>query len=510
LAPSDGSTVNGILPVRIRLGDAVAGSRLIAAFIDGEPAYGMKVNNPKESTGQVEIDTRRYSNGAHLLSIRDLSGGDGSAIWGGESVTSASITLTIANNVSYSAWQDRSELAVKVDTQAPPGLPNYRLWFFDSSYAKTRFPSSISFVEGSALGTISYSEAPANIGFGNGDVDPVIYSFTQAQPSGGGTGTGIATANPVINQSPSYPCLGLWAATYDDSAVDYVVVSAEPAIDRLNQAGKRWRHDVQLNEGWYYCGGLASGGGCGFFNTIVVPPDNINDPQHKQPQTWPLRGADGNMFFIRKDAGLLLSILSDPSVRNFYGFAHGAPGGFAWLPAATIKQNVKHRYRFVFLDGCESFSGENFSAFGATGAEVATPMAPLTISSYLGNIRPAAFIGNTIEMPGGYKVNPPGVPQEDPTTHVLCNWETFAAIANWHSQFLFYWTLLGYGIVDAKAEANNLAWSANSSPAPKSIAMGENPDGTPIFYDIKVHLKVAGYGNLTFNGYNHADGTGDW
>ena len=122
-------------------------------------------------------------------------------------------------------------------------------------------------------------------------------------------------------------------------------------------------------------------------------------------QTWPVRATQGNSV-RKRDSKQLLSLLAnkDLNVRNFFGHGHGivrvdeigpiATVGYMGMNESELKRKLKNRrYRFVFLNGCETAS-DLFSAFGAADFEVYSYDAnPLDISAYSGNLRPAAFLG---------------------------------------------------------------------------------------------------------------------
>jgi hypothetical protein len=59
------------------------------------------------------------------------------------------------------------------------------------------------------------------------------------------------------------------------------------------------------------------------------------------------------------DKAKLLDFLARSEARSFYGDGHDGLGiGFMGTPASDYERHIKHRYRFVFLGGCERASAD--------------------------------------------------------------------------------------------------------------------------------------------------------
>src|SRR5439155_19443445 len=117
-------------------------------------------------------------------------------------------------------------------------------------------------------------------------------------------------------------------------------------------------------------------------------------------QTWPMRDAEavsgaprGSIMYDNYRRRLSFDLIN-PSVRNFYGFTHGGPDNFAGWRSADLQVFTKgRRFRFIFLDGCQSLSKANAKAFGLTDDEIA----PQTLTDYRNKgLTPSAFMGNVV------------------------------------------------------------------------------------------------------------------
>lgn len=412
LWPLNNSTVNGILRLHPHLGinsPAIAYAEII---VDGTCTRGnAPIRNPSTSITDLEVDTTHLSNGPHevRLKVTYPAPMDGT---GRDRITSSSssINVIVANEVSYSPWQRQAEQAVNVAIRATAALPNYTLWFFDSEYPVSYTPTPISSAAGTAsAGAISFSDSPANLGYGSCETDPSIYSIVElAAP---GVSPSAAHANKHISQLIPFPPLGKWVVSYQDSAGDYVryQISASPPqygwtqlTDPVDALGTHYFHGHLLG-GW-----VAAAERSTTFESVplLVLPGGAS-------QTWPVRGTQGEAT-LKKDAKRLLALLSgkDLGVRNFFGNGHGIgyyftpADGFMGLDEKEFADKLKNiRYRFVFLNGCETASTGLLSAFGAENFEIPHGFAggppfdpnyndgsPRDISAYSGNLRPAAFL----------------------------------------------------------------------------------------------------------------------
>ena len=171
--------------------------------MDGAPQFrGGSLKRPARSTAILEVDTTYLRNGPHTLAVQahDPQPPDAAAGASGCTIHSPPVVINVTNGIRYPAWQDQADLAVKVDLETDLTLAEYTLWFFNSAYAKSQGPFypaiQTAYYQGTATnGIVSYSEAAAALGFGDGESDPDIYSFTEFTPQGSGSGRATANRN---------------------------------------------------------------------------------------------------------------------------------------------------------------------------------------------------------------------------------------------------------------------------------------------------------------------------
>lgn len=513
LSPAANSVVSGTIQVHAALAAIPSAVTRVAALVDGEPPPVMSgLSSPAQSIGSIEIDTSRLSPGSHTLAVEattsqpSLGGND-------QGVISQSITFTNQTPVTFGNWQGRAQLLVNVSLHVDPSVQNYTLHFYDSFYPKAQFPQPIYDYVGTASGgSISFSQPPASLGYGDASTDPTVYSFTEM--SSPPPGTPSAVVNHNIIQDPTFPCEGWWAAAYDDLCVDFALDLTYPVIDTLDWQSQRWKHYDQLDNGWFPLGAYANDGTCpNYPPTVALQPPAGSDPTTStEAQTWPVRGAEGsiNLTGFANDVQALRNILHIPSVRNFYGLGHGDTYYFFYLGRSAY--DCFQRFRFVFLDGCKSYSTHNFGMFGAVDSEI--PPQPIaqsnngftdTIWYHTTGLRPAAFMGHILPVPFYY---PDGNTDSRGRPELRC----IEAESNWHAQFVSFWgPVYREQLYQAKLDADRMAWlTANGgpsspNPAPHQPEMGAAIiNGTVYWWGPTTCIKIAGYQNLKFNDFNKA------
>jgi len=538
LSPAQNSTVSGLVLLRINPGTNALAIRSVCPLADGSvPTRSLAVKDPAGSLAEVEIDTRYLEDGQHALSVAySLPDADGL-----RSAFSPPVVLAVTNAARQPHPERTAGQSLAVNMEVPPSVTNYTIWFFNSGYPKAPDPFApwiqTSYTEGSPTnGAITYSETTANLGFGDGNTDPNIYSLTElADAAGEGSGSAVANANTrQFTPWPSVVSPGWWAAAYADNLVDFkdldFTLNGTPVVSWSLIADKNsyninpltlayndpWYHGVQLGSGWRLCGPLS-----GTAVTIAADPSPSNPAL---AQTWPLRLGRKQTFPSTKGTGphpqdkyQLLAWLSSPIVRNFYGAGHGNPSLFLDLGTGDYAENIRHRYRFVFLDGCETALGGLLGAFGATDTELALPVyppsdvqpppaLPIDINYYYATgFRPGAFVG--------WKATPYNCFANnhvlDDRTGQECELECYEALCNWHSQFLASWAF-GRTLLQAIGDANSLAFGIFADPPTRYMTLEiPQPDGSTVtaFFTPETCLKVFGYGDIKFNEYNHAT---DW
>jgi hypothetical protein len=203
-------------------------------------------------------------------------------------------------------------------------------------------------------------------------------------------------------------------------------------------------------------------------------------------QTYPMRYQKSNHYdpsitatAIAKDQVLLKLYLSNTNSRNFFFDGHGSPQSFGGISSSELKKKIKHRYRFVMLDACETANGDLDKAFGING--------PGTFDvTYYENtgIRPAAFCGYdtdaTYAQGGQVTVN--GVTYDDTIPD---------DVPYFISNFTFYW--------DADLMHQTLSDAINNAGA--NLPNPGGPGGR------ENHWKIYGYDTLRIDEVNHKGDT---
>jgi hypothetical protein len=281
----------------------------------------------------------------------------------------------------------------------------------------------------------------------------------------------IATvADPVVKKLPpkkqkpnTWPDHGKWVIAFQD------YFKFEYSANNAQQGSINTFANTSAKFGGYY---------------LYYPqPGQTNDIG----QTYPLRyqktnHMDTNITSIANflDEQMLRQFLSRTNSRNFYYDGHGDSDNIvsSSLDIAMLKATILHRYRFVFLNGCNTANGDLDKAFGINGPK------RYDIDYYhKTGIRPGAFLGYNTEVnytEGGPVVHG-GVTYDD-----TIPWQVPGFITN----FLFYWDtdLIGYGVLSAIDSAK--------SGLP-SVGGQYRED----------YLKVHGYFNLHIDEVNHRGDT---
>lgn len=496
LEPVPNSTVGGILRLRFRLGDNAGSVMTLTPFVDGTPALSFSgLDYPAKSLGQIEIDTTRVQNGQHVLNIQaEVSSPDDSPQY----IYSDPITVTVANDIRMPTWHEIAQQTFDIQMEVPSALPSYSVSFYDSTYPKANNPQPIYIASGTATGgQLSFSEDPWAMGYGDGDTDPYLYSFVELSATPTSTPS-TAFPTPPARQPPPFPPVGNWVVGYDDDVSDYEARYLEPIKDPLTVVAgqtKRWHHGVQL-DGWFQ-NGVDAGG-------VTRARTAAQNPTKMAGQTYPLRFVDTFLNMTQKDMEQLLWFLFSKDTWNFYGFGHGNPSKFMGISAGDFKNwtNAK-RFRFVFLDGCQTFSGALLTAFGADDREIARELLRPDYDNTLKK-RPGAFLSWSVDVPRGFKV----VPAEwDETTQKTCNYKHLTSRCNWHMQLLFFWKEMHKTLKEAIVEANKtykVSFENNEPDIYDRYVKIIDAAGNPIQerFDPNIHLKYSGFKDLKFNDFN--------
>jgi hypothetical protein len=302
---------------------------------------------------------------------------------------------------------------------------------------------------------------------GDGGLDGGVFHANGVHPNAGGGSA--QKANPLQQQSAAWPSDGgYWIVAYQDMFRHYY-----DAGDLMH---------AMLN-GWL---GMAAEVNPVFYQT---PTGGTN------AQTFPMRYQypqghrlfDPNFSYQGKiyDNHLLHLMIHDPRARNFYYFGHGSSEWFGGsIYAALEKQYKTHRYRFVWLDGCETANGDWDKVFNINGPGI------FGLDYYKERSkRPAVFMGHTQTIPLGIF----GQRVVNGTTY---DGTIPDSVPYFRTQFIFYWQLEGYKLNQALDAARN-------SIPEENMHYEDGPlDGQ--HYAPGDALQIEGYDELRRNEYNAA------
>jgi hypothetical protein len=405
---ANGVTISGFGDIAIA---TEADAKYVRLLVDGKDFRGADtLISPLSNPLTFEsVDSGRMQNGSHTIQVE--------AVWhvpnadsdGLVTALSAPFNLNVLNELSFPEWEDDTgdEVNSFHITSAHPvvtwEIDIYNYWdYLDWLDGVIPTIDPIHIKTGStADGKIVYHWNLVD-DFGqlrnDPDIDPIFISFTFTEwQDGGGLGGGAqapgnaSRGNPTQRQSARWPEEGLWVVAYQDMFRHY--------YDQNNLV-------PEMLSGWL---GPASGhdpNGGASYPVFYQPP--VGGPA---PQTFPLRfnywrwhrlydDNDNLTQYIINDSGLLQQMILDSRARNFYYFGHGSPqwiGNFLYAPLLR-QYAAQHRYRFVWLDGCETASGSWGAAFGIPGSGT------FSLDYYRERTRrPALIVGHNYSIPLGIK-----------------------------------------------------------------------------------------------------------
>ena len=428
---------------------------------------GMKMPGGASLSGppwQFAMDTAYLENGDHWLQVEvfwyDPNGGHDGSEGMYPNKYSDPLMITVSNAIYYPQWE---EDIAEAGTNAAYFLKTTCTdadWSIDIYDINTNFVQRLT---GHTYdGTIeAYWNMLDTSGLArtNADANPEFSSI-------------VTVGDPVTKTAPkkkhptsNWPEQGVWTVAYSD----YFRHDYDPYGDMKGSID-----DCTLTCGKY-----------GGYLVYFPPPGSTNDIG----QTYPLRYGDPDHTNevvtsdqIAKDNAALKWFLSNTNSRNFFYRGHGSPHFIGYTSSDALASVIKHRYRFVLLQSCNSADGDLDHAFGINGP------GQFDIDYYQkSGRRPAAFMGNQ------------GQSYFNDGTKTTVNGVDYDATIPWqvpylYYNFLFYWDtyLMGYSLFEAMGNAIlDLppidGWSHEQQP------------GQP--------LKIYGYPFLHIDEYNHK---ADW
>jgi hypothetical protein len=417
---------------------------------NGQTNWGMGIYFDRFASGSYTIQL------VSSLRLSDIVG-DGEVYL---SLSNKVRTITINNQITFTNWTD----AIQSDTYtfgAQIANPNSD-WWIDIYDANGDYVNTGS--GHTSNGHISWTWDLTDYlhhSRANFDSDPLFYSKTTFSTSGSGSTT--TRSNPLTVDG--YPNTGEWITSFQDRWFSDATGYPSDSQDKFTSA----MGDIQ--------GGPVLKGDAAYWMPLKFGTNVYS--QADRDASW----------------ALLKSWLGSPWIRNWYYFGHGGgkaigadrhtydtnglvvasarqPGSKAFVTSQEVKKIIgPNRYRFVFLDGCSTATGDWPATFGINGVE-STLADYMNTNSNPKHLRPAVFVGWNQDIGG----------KEFPWT--ISEFFLFRGycMGQWANDFTHP------GIADAIDQAN----------------LGAN---YLALYDLHNQLNIYGYTAMKIEDYNHKP---DW
>ncbi len=335
------------------------------------------------------------------------------------------VTITVSNAIYYPQWE---EAVGEAATNATFFLKTVFAdvdWQIDIYDANSNFLQRLTGHTDDGLIEADWNLIDTNsVAHTNADVDAEFNAFVTVE----------ALAGPATKKTPKqkqlkndWPAHGMWTIAY----LDYF---------------KHFYSDNNDMQGHINTFAITAAKYGGYLLWYPQPGDT-NDIG----QTYPLRYANPKYTNevvttaqILKDNALLKSMLADTNSRNFFYRGHGGAQQIGYVSANELAKVIKHRYRFVLLQACNTADGDLDKAFQINGP------GEYDLSYYQKHgHRPATFLGNhglsAFARGGAEVIN--GVPYDG-----RIPWQ----VPYLYYNFLFYWDadLMGWDVYFAMAQAS--------------------------------------------------------
>lgn len=507
---TNGMTASDYLNVTVR---PEIGPRYLDLMVDGRSFPNQDLLVPpftnSDSVTFQDVDTAGVSNGVHTLQVEGgwFIPSEANSSSGYEMAYSQPATIYVTNEISYPNWDgDAGDGWASFNLQSAHPVVDWEIdiynyydylyWYY--GYTDEIYPIHIA-TGSTTNGMIDYQW---NLTDDNGNVrtnlndDPAFFSFTytswtddggqtnqaahanafhlpdddnEVQPHTSGS---AAKANPLI-QNDDWPVEG-----------GYWVVAYQDMYRSMYDDGNLMR---SMLNGWL--GMAAASGNPVFYQT---PTGGTN------AQTFPLRfNAYTNSAFIDTNADYAIGeyndielfnrMLHDPHARNFYGFGHGLEDRILGLDLAEANLTAMHRYRFVWMDGCNTANGHWDRFFHINGPGI------FDLNYYIAqHRRPALFVGHTQEIPYAFI---------GANTHngITYDGTIPSSFPYFRSNFVFDWQL------ENATFRNALNYAINNTPAVvPAMTMPSGPFKDTV-YHFGDFMEETGYDQLKWNEYNAAN-----
>jgi hypothetical protein len=341
-------------------------------FVDGvkfpsNPSLSFESESPR----YFAMDTAYLENGDHMLQVEVFWFDPNGANDGSESLYSSRysdpVYFAVSNTIYYPQWEeDIAEAGTNAAYFLKTTCTNAD-WSIDIFDVNTNFVQRLTGHTDDGTIEAYWNMVDTNgVARTNADFDPEFSAIvTVADPV-------TAATPPKKHPKNDWPDHGVWTMAY----LDYFKHYYDP------------NHDMQGHINDFTLTAQKYGG----YWIYYPPAGSTNDTG----QTYPLRYYDPKhtnevvtATQIAKDSVLLKLYLSNTNSRNFFYRGHGGAERIGYTGSSELAQVIKHRYRFVILQSCDSADGSLDHAFGINGP------GQYDIDYYQkSGRRPAAFMGN--------------------------------------------------------------------------------------------------------------------
>lgn len=412
--PSNGTNLIGTLSSAVLL-------------IDGEKfkGDGASITAPPTLPWEFTLDTAYLENGDHTVQVEvfwfDPFGNNDGTETMFPSRNSDTVTITVSNGVYYPQWEEQiGEAATNAAFFLKTSCTNAD-WTLDIYDVGSNFVQQLIGHTDDGIIEAYWNMVDTNgVARTNADVDSEFFA--------------IATvADPIIKKTPpkkrvknDWPEHGIWTVAY----LDYFKHFYSPDNNMKGHIN-RFALTAQKYGGYW----------------LYYPPAGATNDIG---QTYPLRYWDPKHTNevvtsgqIAKDSAMLKRFLSNTNSRNFFYRGHGGPDQVGYVTASELAKVIKHRYRFVLLQACNTADGSLDHAFGIKGP------GQFDIPYYQkSGVRPASFMGNRGKSRFGNWApqNINGVDYDG-----TIPWQ----VPYLYYNFLFYWDaeLMGWDLFSSMGEA---------------------------------------------------------
>ena len=475
------------------------GLRYMQLLVDGQryPAQDILIPPFTNTIAFEWVDTTRVSNGTHTIQAEAVYQFPEPGSEGLLHVLSQPFQLDVFNEISFPAWDDMTEDEVcNFDNVSAHPVVDWEIDIYnifdyiDWLNGQVQYIYPIHVMTGSTTnGIIQYDwDYLGDDGYprNDPDYDPYFVSFTytwwsDAARSGGprplDAAGSASTGNPLKRQPAKWPALGHWVVSWQE-----MFRHLYDRDNRLHNAFTSILSMANLEDTPPFWQGPIGG-----TNAQTFPARYFYNPYRTD-----LNPTNNDFFQSTVNDQLLLErMLRDSRARNFFYFGHGEPNWICSLIYANLLRDYgMHRYRFVWLDGCETGNGTWPETFGIPGPGT------FSIDYYKERTkRPALFVGNKYSVPIGNLYDPPQV-----IGGMTYNGEIARSLPEFYGQFIFWWQTMGRPY---KTAVQNAQQAIQGAWPDSFMTYSSGPKRGQRYWPGDDQARV-GYDDMGYNTYNYS------